>query len=39
MGTGVLTMLVYRDLPDADITCLDYSENMMAAAKEKGPRL
>ena len=26
VGTGVLTMPVYRDLPDADITCLDYSE-------------
>ena len=35
VGTGVLTMPVYRDLPKADITCLDYSENMMASAKEK----
>ncbi len=35
VGTGVLTMPVYRDLPNADITCLDYSENMMASAKEK----
>lgn len=35
VGTGVLTMPVYRDLPDADITCLDYSPDMMAAAKEK----
>ena len=35
VGTGVLTMPVYRDLPDADITCLDYSENMMASAQEK----
>ena len=25
VGTGVLTMPVYRELPDADITCLDYS--------------
>ena len=24
VGTGVLTMPVYRELPDADITCLDY---------------
>ena len=30
VGTGVLTMPVYRELPDAEITCLDYSENMMA---------
>ena len=28
-------MPVYRDLPNADITCLDYSENMMAPAQEK----
>ena len=24
VGTGVLTMPVYRELPDAGITCLDY---------------
>ena len=30
VGTGVLTMPVYRDLPDADITCLDYSEKAKA---------
>ena len=35
VGTGVLTMPVYRDLPDADITCLDYSEDMMESAKRK----
>ena len=35
VGTGVLTMPVYRDLPNAEITCLDYSENMMASAQEK----
>jgi len=35
VGTGVLTMPVYRDLPDADITCLDYSTDMMAAARKK----
>ena len=35
VGTGVLTMPVYRELPDAFITCLDYSENMMASAQEK----
>ena len=39
VGTGVLTMPVYRDLPDADITCLDYSENMMASAQEKAKAL
>ena len=35
VGTGVLTMPVYRELPDADITCLDYSAAMMAAARAK----
>ena len=35
VGTGVLTMPVYNDLPDAEITCLDYSEDMMAAAKRR----
>lgn len=35
VGTGVLTMPVYNDLPDAEITCLDYSEAMMAAAKRR----
>ncbi len=33
VGTGVLTMPVYRDLPNAEITCLDYSADMMAAAQ------
>ena len=35
VGTGVLTMPVYRELPDADVTCLDYSADMMQAAKQK----
>ena len=35
VGTGVLTMPVYNDLPDAEITCLDCSEAMMAAAKRR----
>ena len=35
VGTGVLTMPVYRDLPEADITCLDYSRDMMSSAQEK----
>ena len=35
VGTGVLTMPVYRGLPDAEITCLDYSLNMMNAARKK----
>ncbi len=35
VGTGVLSMPVYRDLPNADITCLDDSADMMRAAKQK----
>ena len=35
VGTGVLTMPIYRELPGAEITCLDYSADMMAAAKQK----
>lgn len=29
VGTGVITMPMYSKLPDADITCMDYSEDMM----------
>ena len=35
IGTGVLTMPVYHELPDADITCLDYSADMMATAQKR----
>ena len=35
VGTGVLTMPIYRELPKAEITCLDYSADMMNAAKRK----
>lgn len=35
VGTGVLTMPVYETLPDADITCLDYSPDMMERAKRR----
>jgi len=35
VGTGILTMPVYRALPKADITCLDYSPDMMARAKRR----
>lgn len=35
VGTGVLTMPVYRTLPGADITCLDYSPDMMAKAQRR----
>ncbi len=39
VGTGVLTMPVYRGLQSADITCLDYSADMMAAAQKRAVNL
>ena len=38
VGTGVLTMPVYETMPDADITCLDYSPDMMERAKRQAER-
>ena len=35
VGTGILTMPVYRTMPEADITCLNYSPDMMRQAREK----
>lgn len=35
VGTGVLTMPIYKTLPNADITCLDYSADMMERAKRQ----
>ena len=32
VGTGCLSLPVYAELPEADITCLDYSPAMLAAA-------
>ena len=37
VGTGVLTMPVYRTLPKADVTCLDYSADMMEKAQRRAP--
>ena len=39
VGTGVLTMPVWQSLPQAEITCLDFSPDMMASAQEKAKRL
>ena len=39
VGTGVLTMPVWQSLPQAEITCLDYSPDMMASAQEKAKQL
>ncbi len=38
VGTGILTMPLYKTLPKADITCLDYSTDMMGQAQEKAER-
>lgn len=35
VGTGVLTMPVYKSLSKASITCLDYSAEMMKAAEKR----
>ena len=35
VGTGVLTMPLYKTLPKAQVTCLDYSEDMMSKAQER----
>ena len=39
VGTGVLTMPVYKTLPNADITCLDYSVDMMAVAQRRAEKM
>lgn len=39
VGTGVLTMPVYRQLTEAEITCLDYSSDMMSAAQARAEKL
>lgn len=39
VGTGILTMPLYQTRPQADITCLDYSPDMMGQAQEKAERL
>ena len=35
VGTGVLTMPLYRSLPKASVTCLDYSADMMEIARRR----
>ena len=35
VGTGVLTMPLYKNLPEAKITCLDYSADMMENAERR----
>lgn len=35
VGTGVLSLPMYKNLKNADITCLDYSQEMMATAQRR----
>ena len=39
VGTGVLTMPMYKKLSAADITCLDYSDEMMSNAQKRAQAL
>ena len=39
VGTGVLTVPLYKSLPEAEITCLDYSADMMKAAEKRAEAL
>ena len=39
VGTGVLTMRVYKTLPNAEIHCLDYSADMMATAQRRAENM
>lgn len=39
VGTGVLSMPIYQILPQAEITCVDYSADMMAQAEEKARKM
>ena len=35
VGTAVFTYQKYKQMPDADITCLDCSEDMLAQARQR----
>lgn len=39
VGTGILTMPLYKKLKKADIVCLDYSLEMMARAKQRADEM
>ena len=39
VGTGVISLPFFRTLPEADITCLDYSPKMMEAARKRAEEL
>ncbi len=35
VGTGALSLPIYRSLPQAEIVCMDYSQNMLQIAKDR----
>lgn len=39
VGTGVLSMPVFRNMKNADITCLNYSEQMMESARKRAEEM
>lgn len=39
VGTGVLSLPIYKELNDAEIFCLDYSIKMLDAARERADKL
>ena len=39
VGTGVLSMPVWKSLPEARIVCLDYSEKMMETARKRAEEM
>lgn len=39
VGTGVISMPVYKTMPNADITCLEYSEKMITVAKRRADKM
>lgn len=39
VGTGVLTMPIYKTLPRGEVTCLDYSPDMMVRAQRRAESL
>ena len=39
IGTGCLTLPFYKNFPNADIVCVDYSDKMLKAAKERTLKL
>lgn len=39
VGTGILTMPLYKTLPSAHVTCMDYSADMMTTAQKRAEKL